>query len=212
MRFGAGSPWHKYGAVSQISMRYSAQSFLFSIALGMLSANSDVVAMDSRGIAVNIQREGETIVVDVDLVVDATPQQVWDVMTDYDHMARFVSSVAMSRIVGRTDGKLEVAQSSRFGFGPFALTLENVREIEFVPWREIHSTLVRGDMKASAFTTRIVADGDGTRITNHGRFTPDRWIPPVIGSAVLESATRKQFAEFRAEILRRKDLGPTEPR
>lgn len=178
----------------------------------MSCANSTAMATDSHGITVNIRREGEAISVDVDLVVDATPQQVWDVMTDYNHMARFVSSVKMSQIVGQTEGKLEVAQSSHFGFGPFVLTLENVREIEFVPLREIHSTLIRGDMKASVFTTRIVADGDGTRISNHGRFTPDRWIPPVIGSALLESATRKQFAEFRAEILRRKDLGQTEPR
>lgn len=54
------------------------------------------------------------------------------------------------------------------------------------------------------FTTRLAAEGGETRITNRGRFIPGRWIPPLIGTAVLETETRKQFAEFRAEILRRK--------
>lgn len=84
-----------------------------------------------------------------------------------------------------------------------------MREIEFVPLREIRSKVVSGDMKASVFTTRLAAEGGETRITNRGRFIPGRWIPPLIGTAVLETETRKQFAEFRAEILRRKGLGPT---
>jgi len=66
-------------------------------------------------------------------------------------------------------------------------------------------------MKGSAFTTRLFGEEDETRITNHGRFLPDRWIPPLIGTAVLEAETRKQFAEFRAEILRRSNLDPTKP-
>lgn len=177
---------------------------LFALALALLPVAAHAAAPDSRGIAVAIHREGEAIVVDVDLTVDATPQEAWDVLTDYDHMAQFVSNLTMSRIVRRVGDSLEVAQTTRLSFGLFNLHFDNVRDIEFVPLHEIRSTLVRGDMKASAFTTRLAAEGNATRITNHGRFMPDRWIPPLIGTAVLEAETRKQFAEFRAEILRRK--------
>src|SRR5438034_3808945 len=183
--------------------------FLFAIALPMHSAVAHPAPPDSRDIAVAIRRDADAIDVDVDLRVEATPQQVWDVLTDYGHMAEFVSNVAMSRIVRRAEEKLEVAETSRLTFGPFEFTFDNVREIEFVPLREIRSKVVSGDMKASAFMTRLAAEGGETRITNRGRFIPSRWIPPLIGTAVLETETRKQFAEFRAEILRRKDLGPT---
>jgi len=134
------------------------------------------------------------------------------VLTDYDHMGEFVSYVVMSRIVRRAEDKLEVAQTSRLNFAFLELKFNNVREIELVPLQEIRSTVVRGDMKASAFTTKLIAKGNATRITNHGRFVPDRWIPPLIGDAVLEAQTRKQFAEFRAEVLRRKQLGATNTR
>jgi carbon monoxide dehydrogenase subunit G len=182
----------------------AARSVLFAIALAIFPAVAHAVSPDSRDIAVAIHRDGEAYVVDVELTVDATPQEAWNVLTDYDHMSEFVSNLTMSRIIHRAGDSLEVAQTSRLKFGFINLKFDNVREIEFVPLQEIRSKLVRGDMKMSAFTTRLAAEGDATRITNHGRFIPDRWIPPLIGTLMLEAETRKQFGELRAEILRRK--------
>ncbi|MGA8033106.1 MAG: SRPBCC family protein [Casimicrobiaceae bacterium] len=189
----------------------AARSVLFAIALAIFAAAAHAAPQDSRDIAVAIHRDGEAYVVDVDLTVDATPQEAWNVLTDYDHMSEFVSNLTMSRIIHRASDGLEVAQTSRLKFGFIDLKFDNVREIEFVPLQEIRSKLVRGDMKMSAFTTRLTAEGHATRITNHGRFIPDRWIPPLIGTLMLEAETRKQFGELRAEILRRKGSESTNP-
>lgn len=185
-------------------MSKNAPSLLFFLALAILPVAARALPLDVRDIAVTIHRDGEAFVVDVNFLVQCTAQEAWDVLTDYDHMARFVSNLAMSRIVRRDLDRIEVVQTSRLGFGPFQFNFENAREIELVALQEIHSTLIRGDMKASSFTTRLSAEGSATRVTNHGRFTPDRWVPPLIGVAVLEAEARKQFAELRAEILRRK--------
>ncbi len=189
----------------------AARSVLFAIALAIFAAAAHAAPQDFRDIAVAIHRDGEAYVVDVDLTVDATPQEAWNVLTDYDHMSEFVSNLTMSRIIHRAGDSLEVAQTSRLKFGFIDLKFDNVREIEFVPLQEIRSKLVRGDMKMSAFTTRLAAIGNATRITNHGRFIPDRWIPPLIGTLMLEAETRKQFGELRAEILRRKGSESTNP-
>jgi uncharacterized protein YndB with AHSA1/START domain len=174
------------------------------LATALVMSPSHAIAPDVSDIDVAIVRDGSSFVVDVDMIVDAPPREVWDVLTDYDHMARFVSNVVASRILEREGDRLEVAQTSRLAFGPFELTFDNVREIELSPFTEIRSRLIRGDMKASAFTTRVVPEANGaTRVSNHGRFLTDRWIPPLIGVAVLEAETRKQFAEFRTEIMRR---------
>lgn len=155
-------------------------------------------------ISVDVQRDGEAIVVDVNLVVQAAPREAWDVLTDYDHMARFVSSLTRSEILSWSNESLLVAQTSRYRVGFLALEFHSVREIELIPLREIRSRLVGGDMKASTFTTRLMAEDGATRIVNHARFIPDRWIPPVIGIAMLKTETRRQFSDLRAEILRRK--------
>ena len=189
----------------------AARSVLFAIALAIFAAAAHAAPQDSRDIAVAIHRDGEAYVVDVDLTVDATPQEAWNVLTDYDHMSEFVSNLTMSRIIHHASDHFEVAQTSRLKFGFIDLTFDNVREIEFVPLQEIRSRLIRGDMKMSAFTTRLTAEGNATRITNHGRFIPDRWIPPLIGTLMLEAETRKQFAELRAEIMRRKGSESANP-
>ncbi|MGE5667189.1 MAG: SRPBCC family protein [Betaproteobacteria bacterium] len=179
-------------------------SLLFVVMATISLRNAAADSPRPADIAVAAHRDGEAIVVDVSLVVQASPRETWDVLTDYDHMARFVSSVTMSRIVSRSNGTLLVAQTSRFRFGLIALTFDSVREIEFIPLREIRSRLLRGDMKGSAFTTRLMAEDGATRIVNHARYIPDRWVPPVIGIAMLKAETRTQFGELRAEIMRRK--------
>jgi Polyketide cyclase / dehydrase and lipid transport len=153
---------------------------------------------------VTVKKDGEMIVVDVDMPVRASPRAAWDVLTDYDHMAQFVGNVQASRITDRKGNTLVVAQKSSTALGLLKFQFDNVREVELLPHHEIRSKLISGDMKASAFTTRIMSDGaGGTRVVNHGEFVPTMWVPPVVGTAFLETQTRKQFNELRAEIMRR---------
>ena len=177
---------------------------LVAIAFFILPIPALAEMPDATDIAVSIDRNGDTFAVTVELEVEATPQEVFAVLTDYDHMAGFVSNVLESRIVRRNGDRLAVEQKSRLAVGPLHFDFTNVREIELVPFREIRSRVTQGDMQGSSFTTTIVARGTGTRVDNRGTFLSDRWIPPIIGNMVLEAETRKQFQEFRTEILRRK--------
>ena len=164
-------------------------------------------------IVVHARKEGAEIVVDVDCPVRAPVRTVWDVLTDYDNMSRFISNLEYSGIQGRTDNFLTVRQTGKATRGPLSIRFDNVREVELRPYTEVRSRLVSGDLRASVFTTRIV-DGDSVvHIINSGRYTPKIWVPPLIGPALIEEETRKQFGEIRTEILRRSqrraaELGP----
>jgi hypothetical protein len=94
---------------------------------------------DAKDIAVSIDRNGNTFAVRVELEVEATPEEVFAVLTDYDHMARFVSNVLESRTVRRDGDRLAVEQKSRLAVGPVHFDFTNVREIDLVPFREIRS-------------------------------------------------------------------------
>jgi hypothetical protein len=141
--------------------------------------------------------------VEVDCPVDAPWSVVWEVLTDYDHMAKFISNLEYSGIKGRADNVLRVHQKGKASRGPLTLTFDNVREIELVPYSEIRSRLISGDLKASNFITRIVEIAARVHIVNSGRYTPNMWVPPFIGPALIEAETQKQFGEIRSEILRR---------
>jgi len=163
-------------------------------------------ATSADDIVVDVRKEGAEVAVDVDCPVDAPRQLVWDVLTDYDHMAQFVSNITHSGVEARTGNTLRVHQKGNVSRGILSLSFDNVREVELVPHREIRSRLISGDMKASVFTTSIVEVGGRLHIVNVGRYEPNLWIPPVIGPALIRAETQKQFGEIRAEILRRAAL------
>ena len=159
-----------------------------------------------QDIVVRVQKDGQNIAVDVDCPVDAPWSVAWEVLTDYEHMAQFISNLEYSGVTSRVDNLLRVHQKGRASRGPLTLTFDNVREIELVPQREIRSRLISGDLKASDFVTRIVEVAARIHIVNSGRYTPNIWVPPLVGPALIEAETRKQYGEIRAEILRRSAL------
>ena len=162
-------------------------------------------ALDVQDIAVVVRKDGPVISVEVDCPVSAPLSVVWDVLTDYDHMAQFISNLQYSAVQSRTSGTLRVHQKGKASRGPLTFRFENVREIDVVPFRELRSRLISGNPEASEFTTQIVEAGTVVHIVNRGHYTPNVWVPPLIGPALIEAETRKQFGEIRAEILRRSE-------
>jgi hypothetical protein len=157
-------------------------------------------------IAVAVRKHGNEVLVSVDCPVRAPRAIVWQVLTDYDHMARFVTNLKVSELRERTGNTLEVYQSGRAARGLISVSFENLREIRLVPQQEIRSRMISGTLKSSEFTTRIVDGGMEIHILNSGHFVPNVWVPPLIGPAVIEAETRRQFEEIRAEIQRRSAL------
>jgi hypothetical protein len=181
-----------------------AGTWLVACWLAALAVSSLAAAVD-EDIVVHAKKEGAEIVVDVDCPVRAPVLMVWDVLTDYDNMSSFISNLQYSVIQGRVDNVLKVRQSGKATRGPLTITFDNVREVELRPFTEVRSRLISGDLKASAFTTRLVNVDGLVHIVNSGRYTPKMWVPPLIGPAMIEAETRKQFGEIRAEILRRSE-------
>ncbi|HWZ73534.1 MAG TPA: SRPBCC family protein [Casimicrobiaceae bacterium] len=159
-------------------------------------------------ILVVVEVSGELVTIDASLHVAATPEEVWGVLTDFDHMAEIVTNLRSSKVLSRSAARLVVAQEGRASVGPLSFAFNTVREIELRPFVEIRARLLRGSMRKLEGTTYLIAESTGTRIVNHGEFIPDVWIPPVIGVSFIEAETRKQFEEMRQEVLRRIRLRP----
>lgn len=160
-------------------------------------------AGEAQGISVKVVRDGATLQVDSELRVRANARDVWDVLTDYDNMPRFVSTLKASSIEKRSGNQLQVTQQGTVHFGFLEFPFTTVRRIDLVPYTEVRTTVIDGSMKTSQFVTTIVAGADETRIVQRGTVVPDIWIPPGVGPAIIAERTRVQWQEFRTEILRR---------
>lgn len=176
-----------------------------------LAASASAQPEPDRDIEVHAQKDGQEVTVDVDCPVHAPHAIAWEVLTDYDHMAEFLSDVQSSSVKAREGRTLQVYQKGRAARGLLSITFENLREVELVPYTEIRSRLIRGDLLASTFTTRVVDEGPLVHIVHSGRYTPKIWVPPLIGPALIEAETRKHFGELRNEIVRRSALRASAP-
>ena len=182
-----------------------AATWLVACSLSVFAVSAWAAATADEDIVVHAKKEGAEVVVEVDCPVRAPLLTVWDVLTDYDNMSRFISNLQYSGIQGRVDNVLKVRQSGKASRGPLTIAFDNVRQVELRPFTEVRSRLISGDLKASEFTTRLVEADGLVHIVNSGRYTPKMWVPPLVGPALIEAETRKQFGEIRTEILRRSE-------
>jgi hypothetical protein len=183
---------------------------LVSIALALLCFFATHAKADADpAISVGVRMQDREVLVDVDFHVRATPQEVWAVLTDYDHATEFISKLEKSVILSRTKDTLLVSQKGTMGWGPFSVPLETVTKIHLTPYEKMQSHLVSGNLRKGEATTRLIADADGTRVVYHLEAIPDVWMPPLIGRAMVEFETRARFRQVVAEILRRKVLSET---
>ena len=162
----------------------------------------------AQDIHVRVDRDGEKVIVDVDARMPGSLRDTWAVFTDYEHMASFLSNLTASKVLAKKDDTLEVMQSGRTKVAFMTFGFQAVRAVELVPMREVRSRLVSGDFKAYDSTTSLAPTSNGTRVRHHGEYIPKAWLPPLVGPAMIESETRKQYQEFAAEVERRAAAAP----
>lgn len=169
-------------------------------------AGSAVAAIDDDEppIQVQVKKSGALIIVDADFSVAVTPRLAWEVLTDFDHMARFISNVQYSAVTVRQPGKLQVVQKGAATRGPLSFSFDSVRDIMLTPFELITTHLVSGNMKQLDGTTRLRTEGSGTHIVYHAESIPDTFVPPLVGTAFIAAESRHQFEEMRIEMLKRK--------
>jgi hypothetical protein len=175
----------------------------FAALAALLLLSLPAIAADNADIVVNVRKEGDVIHVAVDCPVRAPPSVAWDVMTDYDNMAKFISNLTESAVRMHMGNRVQVSQKGKASRGPLSISFENMREIQLVPKTEIRSKMIAGDTMPAEFVTRIEERDGVTHVTHTGSYTPSMWVPPGIGPSLIEAETRKQYGEIRAEILKR---------
>jgi ribosome-associated toxin RatA of RatAB toxin-antitoxin module len=168
-------------------------------------AGHAIAAEGNADIEVSAKKVASTVVIDVSMLVSATQREAWDVLTDYDKMPAFLPNLETSKIISRSPTRLQVAQKGGVTHGPISITFDVIRDVALKPYSEIVSHVVSGNLMQVDGTTKIAAEGEATRITFHSVSIPNVWVPPGIGPSMIESETRDQFADMRAEIMRRKN-------
>ena len=176
-----------------------------SLWLGFESNAIAVAVVDDTmpEVEIEVRKVGSSIVIDGNFLVPVSPQEAWNVLTDYEKMPQFMRSVKTSKIIFSAPESIRVAQTGGASRGILSFGFDVVREVKLKPYTEIFSRVISGTMKKSESTTRLVPQASGTRVIFHSESLPNIWVPPGIGPALIDSEMTAQFGDLKAEILRR---------
>ncbi len=95
----------------------------------MLSLAMPVAARSAPALDVSVATRGDMVVVDVRMAVDVDVARAWAVLTDYPHMAEFVSDLRLSEVLSQHDNVLVVHQIGETSFGLLSFAYDTVRKV-----------------------------------------------------------------------------------
>ena len=182
-------------------------SFLIFVWSVPFTAGWSADSLESKDIEVQVSMVGEDIIIDLNFAVSATQQEVWDVLTDFDRMADFVSNLKESKVVSVSEDKFTIFQRGAAIYGPISYPFESTREVRLVPYHKILTHLVSGNMRKLEGITYLTDEGGRTRVIHRTEAIPKVWIPAAVGKIFIEHEMREQFNEMRNEIIKRKKAG-----
>jgi carbon monoxide dehydrogenase subunit G len=186
-------------------MKYFRRVILIAALIFMSAAHAETTQNEDIDVRVSI--DGEKVIVDLSMSVAATPQQVWAVLTDFEHMASYISNLKESRVLSTSGSTQTIFQRGEANFGLISFPFESTREMQLIPFDKIDSHMISGSMRKMDGTTQLLKENGLTKIIVHSESIPGNWIPPLVGKRFIEHETREQFQEIRDEVMKRKSSG-----
>jgi len=186
-------------------LRLPRPSPLLAIAVcGALVAPGAPLARAATEFNVAAVKRDEAVEVTARAVLRVPIEVVWQTLTDYDHLAKFVPGISSSRVVSRQGTESIIEQKGGARFWLFTYPIRVTLHSNERPFQGIDVHLVQGNLRRLDGGYRIEPRPDGsTELTWSGLIEPDRPLPDFVKIALLRNNISDQFAGMVREIERR---------
>jgi len=167
------------------------RTFLMLLAGAALTGNVRAAHFYSFAVTHN----GERYQVSADVYLDAPLPQVYQVLTDYDHLTRIGGVIRESRILKQIDAHTYLVYvESRGCVLFFCQTIRQTQQVTELTPRDVVAEAIpeESDVKMSSSSWHLDPQGRGTRMHWEVSMQPDFWIPPLIGPPMVEQALLSQ--------------------
>lgn len=157
------------------------------------------------GISVRVQQTPEgAFVVDGVFEVGSTSEAVWQVLTDYEGIGRFVSSVSRSAVRTRRSGRVLLEQEGIGRAWVFSTRLHVLLDVQEEDRHTISFRDVCGEsFKAYEGRWQISAVPAGTRVAYALRAVPAGRQPGFIARKVIRKNVESLLADVKREVVAR---------
>jgi carbon monoxide dehydrogenase subunit G len=154
--------------------------------------------------SVEAARRGERFEVRARAVLAAPAPLVWQVLTDYERLPRFVPGISRSIVRQRDGNRVRLDQSGEARFLVFSYPIEVQLEVTEAPLQWVVSRAVGGNLRRMYGRYELHPDAQrGTVLLYTGEIVPDFSLPRFIGTAAVRGMIERQFTAMVEEIERR---------
>jgi carbon monoxide dehydrogenase subunit G len=175
-------------------------------ALAAILALQLVVAHAAEDLAVSVARQGERFSVRASASIAVPAATVWEVLTDYESLPRFIPGLSSSTVQLRAGQRVVVEQKGEARFLFFSFPIEVRLEVLESPAAWISSRSVGGNLRRMTGRYDVETSVRGSVLRYSGELEPGFDLPPVIGALAVRIMAEQQFAALVAEIERRASL------
>lgn len=145
-----------------------------------------------------------------EFVVAASTSAVWEILTDYDHMPAFISSVRSSRRVRRQSDGWMVDQVMTGNVGFFRKRVHLLLDVKENPVSEItFEDVSRSSFKSYMGTWRLIKKGPVMHVHYTLEATPAFFAPDFIAVGAFKKTVKRLLEEVRQEIIQRSKWAAT---
>lgn len=184
-------------------MRLAWDRFLALVCLALASPAQ--AADGGASITVEVERNRGAVEVDTRVLLPVSPRVVWEVLTDYDHIATFVPGLSMSRLISGAGEPLLLEQRGELRFPVLSVQVNVVARVEEHPYHTIRFQAVRGNMAemSGEWSVETIGADEGSSLRYRLHVVPEFWVPPVLGPALIRRSFHDQFEALVREMMRR---------
>jgi hypothetical protein len=189
---------------TRLSMKVMSRAFLRGLMAMAAFAFVASAAAESPVRSIDVVQDGDTYVVTAQMFAPVNQAIVWDVLTDFPNMAKWVPNVLESRVVTPGDKQMTIEQKGNAKFGGLSFGYTSLREIVLTPQSSILSTQVKGSMKRQQSLMKITPDAGGTKLEYRLEVVPSFIASKVLSPDFLKHEIDEQFTAIVGEMVKRK--------
>jgi polyketide cyclase/dehydrase/lipid transport protein len=167
-----------------------------------LAAGSHASAAD---VSVAATRDGDVLVIEASAEFDGTVAQTWQVLTDYDNLAKFIPNLTSSRVTARSAEGITVEQKGEARLLVFSFPIDVRLAVSESPPTRVISRAVAGNFREMSGSYVVDERQGRIRLRYSGRMVPGFFVPPLIGTWVLRHNVETTFNALVDEIVRRQN-------
>lgn len=153
--------------------------------------------------SVDVVQDADRYIVNLVMFAPVPVKTAWDVLVDFDNMARWVPNVRESKATATEGNTVTVEQRGVAKFGIASFPYTSVRQMQLDPLKTVRATQIKGSMRSLESLMTLAADGGGTKLTYHLEMVPSGLAATVLSKDFLQHEMSEQFTAIVEEMIRR---------